>query len=144
VGLEVAAAAAARAEHLEGVADDLGAVLLLARLAVVPGAGLEATLDVDLLALGEVLAGDLRLLAPDDDLVPLRLLLLLAVLVLPAAAGGQGEAGDRLPRGGRPHLRVAAEIADQDHFVDHAWVSPLVLNRLRYHIRPGDSLPAVG
>src|SRR5947209_6811658 len=116
VGLEVAAAPA---EHLEVLADDLGLVPLLARLLVVPGTRLEPSLQVDLLALGEVLAGDLGLLAPDDDLVPLGLLLLLAVLVPPAAVGGQGEAGDRLPRRGRPHLGVAAQVADQDHFVDH-------------------------
>src|SRR5512144_2125358 len=46
-----AAALAAAAEHLEVLADDLGLVLLLAGVLVVPGARLDAPLDEDLLAL---------------------------------------------------------------------------------------------
>src|SRR5262245_41184077 len=54
LGSRVAAAAAAAAarcaaEHLEVVADDLGAVALLAARLVVPGAGLDASFDEDLL-----------------------------------------------------------------------------------------------
>src|SRR5580693_5852610 len=109
-----------RADHLEVVADDLGAVLLLAGLAIVPGARLDPAFDIDLLALGEVLAGDLGLPSPDHDVVPLGLLLALAVLVLPFPAGRQREARDRLPGGSRAHLRIAAKIADQQHFVQHA------------------------
>src|SRR5918996_4640884 len=56
---------AALAEHLEVVTDDLGLVLLLAALAVFPGAGLEAAFEIDLLALLEILPGDLGLLPPD-------------------------------------------------------------------------------
>ena len=46
--------------------------------------------DVDLAALGEILARDLGLAAEADDLVPLGLLLAVAVTVAPPAVGGEG------------------------------------------------------
>src|SRR5262249_5484243 len=120
VGAARAAGVAAAAEHLEVVADDLGLVALLAAVAIFPGARLQASLDVHLLTLGEVLPGGLRLAPPHDDVVPLGLFLPVAVLVLPASAGGEREARDGLPVGGGADLGIAAQVADQDHFVDHA------------------------
>src|SRR5438132_12091305 len=81
-----AAHALARAEHLHLVGDDLRHVLVLPVL-VLPLARLQAALDVDLAALLQVLAGDLGELAEERDAVPLRLLLRLAVLVLPLLSG---------------------------------------------------------
>src|SRR5207253_1620455 len=74
--------ALARPQHLHGVGDDLGGVLVRAVL-VLPLARLQAALDVDLRALLEVFARDLRELAEEGHAVPLGLLLLLARLVLP-------------------------------------------------------------
>src|SRR4029450_5819599 len=63
------------AEQLDAVRDDLGRVLLLAVL-VVPAAGLQAALDVDLLALLQVLvhgAAALLRVAEHLDAMPLDL-----------------------------------------------------------------------
>ena len=59
------------------VGDELGGVALLAVL-VLPLAGLDAALDVDLGALAQVFRGALGLLAPGDDAEPLGLFLPLA------------------------------------------------------------------
>src|SRR5262249_50812917 len=62
------------AEHQYAQCLDLGRLTLVS-LAIVPLAGLDRALDVDLLPLAQVLAHDLRLLAPDHDAVPLGALL---------------------------------------------------------------------
>src|SRR5262249_22303861 len=73
---------AAAAEEHEVRRDDLGRVALVALL-VVPAPRLQASLDVELLALRQVLLADLRRLAPHHHAMPLRPLLLLTVLVGP-------------------------------------------------------------
>src|SRR5262249_9927 len=93
--LVVVAAARARvahpraaAEHLHALGDDLGGVALLAFL-VLPLARAQRSLDVDLRALLEVLARDLRQTIEEHHAVPLGALLLLAArLVLPLVRGG--------------------------------------------------------
>ena len=60
--------------------DDFGHVLLLVGLLVIPGASLQAALDVDLIALLQVFTGDLRQTLPEHDVVPFR-----AVLPLPGS-----------------------------------------------------------
>src|SRR5438094_8109949 len=78
------AGAGARAQHLHDVAADLGRVAVLPFL-VLPLARAQASLDVDLGALLQVLARDLRQAPEKGDAVPLgRLLHLAARLVLPA------------------------------------------------------------
>src|SRR6185503_9709065 len=102
--------------------------------------GLDAPLDEHLLALGEVLAGDLRRLAEADDVVPLGLLLAVAVAVLPPPAGGDAEARHRLSGGERADLGVASEVADEDHLVHHGPPGPPVAGvagGLRVGIRGG-------
>src|SRR5207253_3154449 len=92
VGVVGAAAAAAAVEDRElapeALQHDLGRVLLLAGL-VLPFAGLQLALDVDLRALAQVLLGDPRqVLVEDHDVVPLGALLALAGgLVLPVLRG---------------------------------------------------------
>src|SRR6267142_3086374 len=83
-GLARLAGAGARAQHLHDVAANLGAVAVLPLL-VLPLARAQASLDVDLRALLQVLARDLGQAAEKGDAVPLgRLLHLAARLVLPA------------------------------------------------------------
>src|ERR1700689_3453842 len=53
-------ARAAAAQQHQVVDDDLGLVLFLAGLLVVPGIAVQATFDVDLAALLQVFAGNLR------------------------------------------------------------------------------------
>src|SRR5262245_2322265 len=62
---------AACTEKLERLPHDLGGVARLALL-VLPLARADAALDVHLAALGEVLSGQLGLLAPQHHPVPLR------------------------------------------------------------------------
>src|SRR5882672_12253433 len=100
---------AAAAEHLHVLRDDLGGVTLLPLL-ILPLPGLDATFDVDLAALGEVLAADLGELAEADHAVPLGGFLLRSALVRPALGGGHAQVRDRLPALGESHLRVRAEV----------------------------------
>src|SRR5919109_1003892 len=72
---------AATPEHLQVIPDDLGRVALVALL-VLPLAGAQAPLDVDLRALAQVLAGDLREAAEQRHPMPLGALLLLAGLLV--------------------------------------------------------------
>src|SRR3954451_21828996 len=113
----LAAFLAATAEELHVVGDDLGDVALVAFLVVVR-AGLDATLDVDLAALREILGADLRALAPHDDAVPLGALLALSVLVVPALARREPQLADALPARRVPHVGISAEITDQNDLVD--------------------------
>src|SRR5439155_10917180 len=76
------------AEELHPLRDDLGDVAAVAVLVVVL-AGADRALDVDLAALGGVLAARLGLLPPDGPVVPLGPLLALALLVVPDLARGE-------------------------------------------------------
>ena len=93
--LPVLAAAAGAAQHLHIFGDDVGGVVLDAVLFV--GPVLDPALDDYLLALGEVLAADLRQFAPGHDAVPLGLFLFLSILAGEFPAGGQGELGTAVP-----------------------------------------------
>src|SRR4051812_42626029 len=119
-GLVVFAAAglaASATEQYQVVDDDLGLVLLLAGLFVVPGVGAERALDVDGAPFLEVFAGDLGGALEGDQVVPLGAVLPLAFFVFEALVGGEGELCDRHAAGREFHFRVLAEIADQDDFV---------------------------
>ena len=87
--------AAAAAEQLHAVGDDLGRVALLAFL-VLPLARADAAFDVDRRALLQVFARDLGGLAEERDAMPLGVLLLLAALVLPRVGRGDADVGDRV------------------------------------------------
>src|SRR5581483_5919663 len=110
--------ALAAAEHLHAVGDDLGGGALLPLL-VLPLARAEAPFDVDLRALLQVLARDLREPAEEHHAVPLGALLLLAArLVLPRVGGRHRDVADRPALGVVAGLGVAAQIAHQDDLVD--------------------------
>src|SRR3990172_5929783 len=107
----------APAKHLHRVGDDLGRVAVMALL-VLPLAGADAALDVDLRALLQVLAGDLRQAPEERDAVPLgRLLLLAARLVLPAIGGRDADIRHALAARQIASLGVGPEGSHQDHFV---------------------------
>ena len=74
---------------------DFGHVFLLAGGLVVPGAGLQASFDVDLAALLQIFAGDLRQALPEHDVVPLGAVLPFAGFVFEALVGGDGQLGYR-------------------------------------------------
>src|SRR5262249_36762366 len=128
VGLAVllhagAGSAATPVEHgqvaVEALQHDLGRVAVLPVLAL-PLARLQRPLDEHLRALLQVLLGDLaQVLVEDDDRVPLGLLAPLARrLVAPALARRDAQVGDGAAVLGPADLRVLAEVADEDHFVD--------------------------
>ncbi|CDX36538.1 hypothetical protein MPLA_1840002 [Mesorhizobium sp. ORS 3359] len=118
-----AAALAARVEHLQFTAEflqhDLGRVAVIAGL-VLPFAGLQLALDIDLHALLQILLGHLgELVVEDDDIVPLGLFLALArILVAPAFRGGYADVDDRIAGIQAADFWVRPEIADQNDLVD--------------------------
>src|SRR6185503_14422701 len=139
-----AAAAEQDQPRLRPAHPDLGGVALVAVL-VRPLVVMDGALEVDLLALRAVVADDLRGLAEDLDAMPLRPLLLLAVLARPALGGGEGEVGDGLAALGVADLGIPAEVADQDHAVDAGHVSAFLtrvefLARLAAGFRVGEAL----
>src|SRR5574337_815943 len=108
----------AAAEHRQVGGDDLGGVALDVVL-VGPLARLQPPFDVDRAAFLQVLARDLGQPVVEDDPVPFGFLDPLArFLALPAARGGDADVADRRAAGGVAHLGVAAEVADEDDFVD--------------------------
>jgi len=115
--LRTGASPSAAAEQHDAVAANLGGVALVAVL-VVPLPRLQAALDVDLLALHQVLAERLGGLSPEHHAVPLRFLLALSAFVVPHLGGGHVEGGDRRASWCVTQLGVAPEIADENHFVD--------------------------
>src|SRR6185437_6393374 len=114
------AAAAPAAEHLHLVANDLGGIALVALL-VLPLAGAQAALNIDLRAFFQVFAGDLRQPAEEGHAVPLgALLLLAALLVAPALGGGDAKVRHAAARRHGARFRIRAQVADEDDFVDSA------------------------
>src|SRR2546422_2535536 len=105
-------------EHLHVVCDDLRTVPLLSRLLVVPTVIADGPIDVDELPFAQILPADLGELAPGHDVVPLGALLLLAGAVGETLIGGERELGDAGALRRRPDLRVLAEAADQNDFVN--------------------------
>src|ERR1700722_5535469 len=111
---------AAPAEHLHLVGDDLGGVAVAAFL-VLPFAGAQPALDIDLRALAQVLGGDLAQAPEQRHVVPLGAFLLLAgLLVLPTLGGCEPHVGHRHARGHGPRLGISAQMTDKDDFVDAA------------------------
>src|SRR6266576_3275714 len=98
--------------------NDFRHVLLLVGLFVVPRAGLQAPFDVDLRALFQVLAGNLRHARPEHDVVPLGALLPLPRFVLVRLVGGERDLCDRGALRRVLHFRIFAQIADEDDFVN--------------------------
>ena len=82
-------------------------------LVVVPGAGLESALDVDLLALGDLLADALSEVRPGDDVEPFGLFSPFVVVAAVVATDGEAELGLSGAAGDVAQLSVAPEVADR-------------------------------
>ena len=83
-------------------------------LFVVPGAGLQTALDVNLAALLQIFAGNLSQSLPQHDVVPLGAVLPLAVFVFEAFVGGQRELRHGCAAGCEFHFGIFSQIADQN------------------------------
>src|SRR6266542_3347568 len=103
----------ARCEELDGVGDDLDALALAAVLGL-PLAPLEAPVDRDRPALGQVARAVFAQRAPDrhvevvGPVVPLA-----AAAVLPARVAGDAQRADRRAGAGGAQLGVAREVAGE-------------------------------
>src|SRR3546814_130358 len=101
---------------------------------VLPFAGLELAFDIDLAALAQIAFGHIgKTFAEDRDRMPFGLFLALAgVAVLPRFGRGDAQIDHLAAVLERPAFRIAAEIPDQDHFVNAAGhvVSRVATNRL--------------
>jgi len=117
------AAATLRAQQHQLVADDLGRGVGHPFLLVLPC--LQPPLDVNLLALLDILGGDLGHLAEEHQTVPLGLLdLLSGRLVGPRFRRRKRDVGDRVAARGIAGLRRLADVADQLHSIQGCHVSP--------------------
>jgi hypothetical protein len=108
-------------EELDIVGDDLGHAALFAFLILIR-AVLESSLDVERVALLDILGRRLGELVSADNRVELRLF-----FAFDLSVGGQAEVGDGLPVLGVAELGIASDVADQDDFVDAA--HPLMIAR---------------
>src|SRR3990172_254026 len=97
--------------------------------------GREASLDPHLAPLGKVLLARLGLFAPSGDADPNRFFHLLPRGVIVGAVDSDGKRGDRLPVRRVAHLGIAAEVTDQNDFVEHSSPPPRVERRMTP--RPG-------
>src|SRR5256885_6821866 len=100
------------------IADDLGRVALVPLL-VLPLARAQASLDVDLRALAQVLAGDFRQAPEERHAVPFGpLLLLTGLLVAPALTRRDAQVGHGRAGGHGAGLGIGSQVANENHFVD--------------------------
>src|SRR4051794_27682624 len=136
------AALVARArEELDRVGDDVYRLALLAVLAL-PLAPLEAAVDGDRPALGEVAGAVLALRAPDGDVEVVGLVdPLVGRVVLAARVARDAQLADRGAARERAELGICGEVAGDDHPVDvrrgHARTAPFgVARKRRRLVRP--------
>ena len=111
-----ATAAAFAAEHLHPLADDAELVILLAVL--FPAVELQPPFDQNRRALAEIFTGNFGGSAPERHVDKRRFLDPFAVGVLAPVVDGQADFGDRHAAGDVSQLRIARQVADQDHSIE--------------------------
>src|SRR5688572_31066994 len=119
-----AAPTAAAAEQRNAIGLDLGGVAFVAVL-VVPRPRLQPALDVDLLALRQVLLQRFGLLAPQHHAVPFGLFLPLLILVVPHFRRGQIQRGNGGAARRIAKLGVPSQVSHEDYFIDASHVALL-------------------
>ena len=107
--------------RVKALQHDIGRIAVVAGL-VLPLAGLQLALEIDLAALAQIFFGDAgEALVIDRDIVPLGLFLALAgLLVLPAFRCRDAEIADLAAVRKGADFRILAQIAYDDDFVDAA------------------------
>src|SRR5215472_2588728 len=128
---------ASRTQHDQLARDNLGDVARLF-FAIFPRAILDPALDVDLVALLEVLLRDIgqaapgSLVIPADDPMPLRLFLLFPAGPRPLAARRHGQSRHAGSVVRAAHLGICTQVPDQDDLIETA-----AHNNLRRFLRVG-------
>jgi hypothetical protein len=107
--------------RIEALENDLGRIAVGARL-VLPLAGLQRALDIDLAALAQIFLRDVRQAFVEDlDRVPLGLFLALAAgAILPALRRGDAQLDHLAAVLEAARFGIPAEIADENHLVNTA------------------------
>src|SRR6185369_9206692 len=114
-----AGTAARSTEQHQFIGDHFGHIFLLTARFVVPRTRLQSSLDINLVALLQVFARDLRQSLPQDDVVPLGCLLPLATrLVLVRIRGRDRDLGHRSALRRVLYFRIFPEIAYENNFVN--------------------------
>jgi hypothetical protein len=96
--------------------DDLDGGVFNALL-IFPATGLETALDINLLALGQVLFADFGQVTPGNHVEPFGIRMTFTVGGVPGAAGGDREGGHRAAGGRVAHFGFMPKIADNHDFV---------------------------
>src|SRR4249920_62934 len=130
VTLASSAAFGSSAKQNQIVGYDFRHVLLLIGLLVVPGARLQAALDVDLAAFLEILTRNFCKALPEHHVVPFGSVLPRAALVFEAFVGGHGDLRNRCALRCVLHFGVLAKIADKNDFVNALWHECVLLRRV--------------
>src|SRR5271165_910250 len=111
--IAASAALAASAQQDDVAGHNFGHVFLLAGSFVVPRAGLQTSLDVNLPALLQILPGNLCQALPEHHVVPLGAILPLAGFVFEALVGGDGQLGHGCALRRVFDFGILAQISDQ-------------------------------
>jgi hypothetical protein len=114
--------------HLVG--DDLDRVVFDA-FRVFPPASLQASFDINLLALGQVLFANLGKVTPGNDIEPFGLGMALAIRRVPGSAGRHTEGRHRAARRRVTHLRIPSQVANNHYFVEAPTHDLLLVQRYK-------------
>src|SRR5260370_96980 len=116
VGLLRQPGATAATKKLNTLCDGRGNIAFVAALVVV-GTRANASFNVDLPPLRQVLTATLGLLTPDDDVVPFGSFLAFTIAVVPLFRRGDGKVGHRATRLGIANIAIFTMLAAQNDFV---------------------------
>jgi hypothetical protein len=115
-------------QESDSLRDNLGDVTFVAALIVIV-AGSNTAFDENLPTLGQVLPTGFTLFSPDNNIMPLGSLLPIALRIGPHFGCRNWKARHGPPGGGKTHLRIFPQIADQDCFVYRHQSLPALTNR---------------
>jgi hypothetical protein len=99
------------------IRDDLS-VVAIATIFVLPFSGLDAALNVQLLAFPAVLANIFSLAPEDHHSVPLGVIGPVAFTIFSTIRSGNPQSGHRRAAAGRPYFWVLSEVSNENGFVD--------------------------
>ena len=99
------------AKHLHIGTDDLGCISFFAAFGVVPASGLQTAFNIDLPSFFQILVAYFGKFAPDDNSVPFRFFLPVAIVVFEAFGCSKSKIDPRLTGSRDFQFRIVAEVA---------------------------------